>query len=145
VALLSVRANQEAVLLTGAGRATRVRLSYAALPGLQALKRDKDDAVVAALPVLPADELLLLDAAGAYQRVAAESIPLALMGGTRGKAVASRLAVQAALVNDGGARTLLTTHGLRHVQLAALGPAGTKRKAATIAALDTGEAIVAVV
>ncbi|MBC8075266.1 MAG: hypothetical protein H7Y32_04255, partial [Chloroflexales bacterium] len=74
---------------------------------------------------------------------AAESVPLALTGGTRGKAVASRMVVQAALVNDGGARLLLTTHGLRHVQLAGLELAGTKRKAATIAPLDVGEAIVA--
>jgi hypothetical chaperone protein len=143
VALLGVRTNQEAALITAAGRAARVRLSYAALPGFQGIKCDKGDAVVAALPVRPNDTLLLLSGDGAYARVAAESIPLALTGGTRGKAVAGRMSVQVALADDGAEHTLLTTCGLRRANLAALTPAGGKRKAATIAPLEAGETIVA--
>jgi hypothetical protein len=142
-ALLGVRANQEAVLVTATGRATRVRLSYAALPGFLGIKCDKDDAVVAALPVRPGDELLLLSADGAYARVAAEDIPFAPTGGTRGKAVASRMSVQVALVDCKAERILLTTRGTRRASLAALPPAGGKRKAATILPLEEGETIIA--
>jgi hypothetical chaperone protein len=98
VAALGIRQGQELVIVTSAARAGRLRLGIAAMPGLQALKCDKGEAVVGLFPARAGEELALAAADGTLRQAPLEHIPPQAQPGSRGKALVSRLEVQAAAV-----------------------------------------------
>ena len=98
VAALGADEGQEIALVTDVARALRVTITATAAVGMQAIKRDKDEAIVAALPLRTGDQLLLISPAGVTRTVGAIDIPLRSHNSARGKVIALRFAVGAAVV-----------------------------------------------
>lgn len=141
VAVLGADEGQEVALVTDAARALRVPVNATAAVGIQAIKRDKDEAIVAALPILPGDQLLLISPAGVTRTVGADDIPQRSDNSARGKVVALRFAVKAAAVQAPDDLCLVTSTHLR--LLAVNQTSGTTRKQGHRIALEANEQVIA--
>ncbi len=115
VAALGSNHDDQLVLLTDGGRGLRRAVSAIPGRGLQLLKREKEETIVAALLCAPDAELLLLNAAAFARRLPLHAVPEGTRPNQPGRVLIARRSLRAALALGAEDALLLTRSGVQRV------------------------------